>query len=212
MPTITQQSPHVAPPDTTGSEPAQPVSEMIDATEVLYRLTVREFEQIAGILDDDRVELIDGFMVKKMVKNPPHVIACRRADAAIARIAPAGWHTRAGDPIQIDERTEPEPDVALVRGVVDDYENRHPGPNDIAVVVEVADTSLLKDRRRRRTYGPAGIGVYWIVNLSSRKIEVYTQPSSDGYESRVDYASGEQISVVVDGTEIGTVAVADIFP
>ena len=61
---------------------------MIDATEVLYRLTVREYEQIAGILDDDRVELIDGYMVKKMVKNPPHVIACRRADAVIAADCP----------------------------------------------------------------------------------------------------------------------------
>jgi hypothetical protein len=70
-------------------------------------------------------------MVKKMVKSPPHVIACRRAVTAIARIAPAGWHTRAGDPIQITMRTEPEPDVALVRGAHDDYESRHPGPNDI---------------------------------------------------------------------------------
>jgi Uma2 family endonuclease len=185
---------------------------MIDATEVLYRLTVREYEQIAGILDDDRVELIDGFMVKKMDKNPPHVIASRRADAAIARIAPAGWHTRAGDPIQTSGRTEPEPDVALVRGTDDHYLHRHPGPDDIALVVEVADTSLLKDRRRRRTYGPAGIGAYWIVNLNSRKIEVYSDPNSNGYLSRVDYAAGEHVPVVVDGAMIGTVAVADILP
>jgi hypothetical protein len=61
MSTITQQSPQLA-----SAEPAHPVSEMIDATEVLYRLTIREYEQIAGILDDDRVELIDGYLVKKM--------------------------------------------------------------------------------------------------------------------------------------------------
>jgi Uma2 family endonuclease len=207
MSTITQQPPHVA-----SADPAHPVSEMIDATEVLYRLTVREYEQIAGHLDDDRVELIDGYMVTKMVKNPPHVIACRRADAAIARIAPTGWHTRAGDPIQTSTRTEPEPDVALVRGTDVDYENRHPGPNDIALVVEVADTSLLKDRRRRRIYGPAGIGAYWIVNLNSRKIEVYAEPNPDGYASRVDYAAGEHVAVVVDGKTIGTVAIADILP
>jgi hypothetical protein len=65
MSTVTQQSPPLAPPEPTGLEPAHPVSEMIDATEVLYRLTIREYEQIAGILDDDRVELIDGYMVKK---------------------------------------------------------------------------------------------------------------------------------------------------
>ncbi len=61
MSTITQQSPQLA-----SAEPAHPVSEMIDATEVLYRLTIREYEQIAGIPDDDRVELIDGYLVKKM--------------------------------------------------------------------------------------------------------------------------------------------------
>ena len=194
------------------SEPAHAVSELIDATEVLYRLTVREYEQIAGFLDDDRVELIDGYMVKKMVKNPPHVIACRRADAAIARIAPSGWHTRAGGPVKITGRTEPEPDVALVRGADDDYEDHHPGPQDITLVVEVADTSVLKDRRRRRTYGPVGIGVHWIVNLNTRKIEVYSDPTTEGYASRVDYAAGEQIPVVVDGITIGMVAVADILP
>ena len=103
-------------------EPAHPVSELIDATETLYRFTVDEYEQIAGFLHDDRVELIDGYLVKKMVKNPPHVVACARVVAAVARIAPAGWHTRPGEPIRIAGRTEPEPDVALARGVIDDYE------------------------------------------------------------------------------------------
>ena len=56
-----------------------------------------------------------------------------------------------------------------------------PPPNDIVLVVEVADTSLLKGRRRKRIYRPAGIGVYWIVNLNSRKIDVYTKPNPDGY-------------------------------
>ena len=60
-------------------EPAHPVSELIDATETLYRFTVEEYEQIAGLLDDDRVELIDGYLVKKMGKNPPHVLACAQS-------------------------------------------------------------------------------------------------------------------------------------
>ena len=193
-------------------EAAHPVSELIDATETLYRLTVEEYEQIAGFLDDDRVELIDGYLVKKMVKNPPHVVACARIRAALARIAPAGWHTRPGEPIRIAGRTEPEPDVALARGVIDDYEPRHPEPGDIALVVEVADTTLAKDRRRRRTYGPAGIPVYWIVNLASRRVEVYTGPSPDGYAQRVDYAPGAAIPLVIDGETVGQFAVADILP
>ena len=77
-------------------EPVPPLSDLIDPSETLYRLTVEEYEQIAGLLDDDRVELIDGFMVKKMTKNPPHVVACRRVDAMVERtLRPAGTPGRA---------------------------------------------------------------------------------------------------------------------
>jgi len=193
-------------------EPVHAVSELIDATETLYRLTVEEYEQIAGFLDDDRVELIDGYLVKKKVKTPPHVVTCARVLAAVARIAPAGWHTRPGEPIRITGSTEPEPDVALARGVIDDYGSRHPEPGDIALVVEVADTTLAKDRRRTRTYGPAGIPVYWILNLAGRRVEVYTGPSADGYAPRVDYAPGAFIPLVIDGETVGQVGVADILP
>jgi Uma2 family endonuclease len=193
-------------------EPAHAVSELVDATETLYRLTVEEYEQIAGFLDDDRVELIDGYMVKKMVKNPPHVVACARVVAVLGRIATAGWHTRPGEPIRIGRRTEPEPDVALARGSIDDYESAHPEPADIALVVEVSDTTVAKDRRRRRTYGPAGIPIYWIVNLATRRVEVYTGPSPDGYAQRVDYAPGEFIPLVIDGQIIGQVPVDEILP
>ena len=193
-------------------EPAHPVSEFIDATETLYRLTVEEYEQIAGFLDDDRVELIDGYLVKKMVKNPPHVVACVRTVATLSRTAPTGWHTRPGEPIRITGRTEPEPDVALARGAIDDYASRHPEPGDIALVVEVADTTLAKDRRRRRTYGSAGIPVCWIVNLAGRRVEVYSSPGPDGYAQRVDYEPGAVIPLVIDGETVGQVAVDDILP
>lgn len=208
----------ITPTKTTGNsavsapEPAHAVSEMIDATETLYRFTVKEYEQIAGFLDDDRVELIDGYLVKKMTKNPPHVVGCARALAAIARLAPGGWFARPGEPVRIKRRTEPEPDVSLARGTLEDYANRHPEPSDIAMVVEVADTTLAKDRRRRRIYGPAGIPIYWIVNLVGRHVEVYTEPTSEGYASRTDYAAGAHIPLVIDGVTVGQIAVADILP
>ncbi len=194
------------------ADPAHPVSELIDPTETLYRLTVAEYEQIAGFLDDDRVELIDGYLVKKVVKNPPHVVGCARVVAVLGRVAPGGWHTRPGEPIRIGRRTEPEPDVALARGSIDDYESSHPEPSDIAMVVEVSDTTVAKDRRRRRTYGPAGIPVYWIVNLATRRVEVYTGPSPDGYAQRVDYAPGEFIPLMIDGETVGQVPVDEILP
>ncbi len=80
------------------------------------------------------------------------------------------------------------------------------------MVVEVADTTLAKDRRRERTYGPAGIPVNWIVNLIAREVEVYTQPTSDGYASRTDYAPGADLPLVIDGINVGQIAVAEILP
>ena len=125
---------------------------------------------------------------------------------------PAGWHGRPGEPVRLGLRTEPEPDVSLVRGTVDDYVGRHPGPADAALVVEVADTTLAKDRRRKGTYGPAGIPVYWIVNLRDRKVEVYTGPGPDGYATQTDYSPGMNVPLVIDGVTVAEIAVDDILP
>ncbi len=102
--------------------------------------------------------------------------------------------------------------MSLARGTVDDYKDTHPAPDDVALIVEVADTTLAKDRRRRRIYGQAGIAVYWIVNLNSRRIEVYTEPGPDGYASRIDYAPGSRVPLVIDGAVVGEIAVDNILP
>jgi Uma2 family endonuclease len=189
------------------------VSELIDPSETLYRLTVDEYGRLGDVLKDQRVELIDGLLVAKMTKEPLHVVACDLTRAALDDIIPRGWHTRGGDPLRIPRYNEPEPDVSLVRGKVRDYTNHHPGPRDVALIVEVADSSLAKDRRRARVYGgKAAIPVFWIVNLVDRQVEVYTGPTSTGYSSRIDYAPGANVPVVIDGVEVGQIAVADMLP
>jgi hypothetical protein len=75
-------------------------------------------------------------------------------------------------------KKEPEPDVAIVRGRLEDYSDRHPGPADVWLVIEVADTTLVTDRFKAQLYAEAGIPVYWIVNLLERVVEVYQDPSS----------------------------------
>jgi Uma2 family endonuclease len=202
MPTITEAQ--------TVPDSAHGVSDSIDATETLYRLTVDEYERIAGLLDDDRVELIDGFLVKKMVKNPPHVVGCARTVAAVSRFE--GWHARPGEPVRLGRRMEPEPDVSLARGTIDDYSDHHPGPEDIAMVVEVADTTLAKDRRRRRTYAAANIPVYWIVNLIDQQVEVYMSPMSGVYAVSNLYKPGDEVPVVIEGVIVGQIAVTAILP
>jgi len=195
----------------SGNEGAHAVSSMIDATETLYRFTAEEYERIAEILDDDRVELIDGYLVKKMTKLPPHVLGCARVLAALTGVAPVGWHGRPGEPVRLGESAEPEPDVSLVRGAPDDYASAHPQPSDIGLLVEVSDTTLKKDRRRKKTYEPAGIPVYWIVNLAERQVEVYSDPCPEGYASREIYRSGQRVPVVLDGIVVGLIAVDDIL-
>jgi Uma2 family endonuclease len=112
--------------------------------------------------------------------------------------------------------SEPEPDFALVRGTGEDYEHRHPGPPEIGLIIEVADSSLLRDRHdKARIYARGGIGCYWIVNLVDRRIEVHTQPSgptaAPAYGTSQTYQPGDKLPLILDGTTVGTLAVTDLI-
>ena len=116
----------------------------------LYRLTVDQYEAIVAsgaFKARDRFHLINGYLVAKMTKNPPHVVADELCGGALLGIIPPGWHLLTANPIRLPGRdSEPEPDRCVVRGTIRDYEDRHPEPADIAMVVEVADSSLTEDR------------------------------------------------------------------
>ncbi len=107
---------------------------------------------------------------------------------------------------------EPELDQCIVRGAERDYLNRHPGAADVGLLVEIADTSLVADREMARIYGPRGISVYWIVNLRDSQIEVHTMPTADGYGLLQAFVPGDEIPIVLDGVEVGRIAVNDILP
>jgi Uma2 family endonuclease len=183
----------------------------------LYRLTIEQYEamEAAGILaENDAVELIDGLLVAKMTKKPPHVVACELTFWAIHGILPAGWRPRWESPVRVPRRSEPEPDIAVVRGA-DPRENRerHPGPNDIALLVEVSESTLGFDRRAQlRLYAAARVPVYWIVNLVDRQVEVYSNPNAGGYRTRKDFGPDDHVSLVIEGQEVGRIAVADLLP
>lgn len=185
----------------------------------LYRLTIEQYHRIveAGALTpDDPVEFLDGYLVAKMSKNPPHAAACRRARQVLEPWLPPGWFVAIQDPITLDV-SEPEPDLSVIRGTNEDFENRHPTPGDVALLVEVSDTTLTRDREwKRRIYARNGIPVYWIINLVDRVLEVYTQPS--GPPASPDYGNvrvlrqGDNAEVVLGGVVVGTVAVVDLLP
>jgi Uma2 family endonuclease len=186
-----------------------------------YRLTLEQYERMVdeGIIGEhDRVHLINGILVAKMTQDDPHCTADDLCDAALRQVIPAGWCIRGAKPIRIPGRagrrdSKPEPDRCVVRGTVRDYEERTPGPPDVGLVVEIADTSLTEDRKYATDlYGPARIPVYWIVNLVDRQVEVYTKPGPRGYRSTEIFKEGRSVPVVIGGQEVGRIAVEDILP
>ncbi len=181
----------------------------------LYRITVSEYERIVslGALDDSRIELIDGFLVRKMGKNPPHVWSVDATEIGLESVLPAGWLVRRESPVRIPSFDEPEPDLAVVRGTREDYKKRHPEPADVGLLVEVAESTLDRDRgEKRQAYARSGISVYWIINLIDETIEVYTQPEMTGFRSRSDYPRGAEVPVILDGIERGRLRVDDLLP
>jgi Uma2 family endonuclease len=184
------------------------------------RFTVEEYHRMiqAGILgEDDNVELLEGWIVPKMTKNPPHdtMISIIMEDVFTPRLA-GRWHCR-GHSVVTTAESEPEPDIAVVRGPKRDYLARHPGPADMALVVEVAESSLAYDRTvKARIFAAASVPVYWIVNLVDHQIEVYTDPSgpdaAPGYRGRQEYRTGDLVPFVVDGHELGPIPAQDLLP
>jgi Uma2 family endonuclease len=177
------------------------------------RITVDDYERMvdSAELVDARVELLRGRFLSKTPKDPPHAATTSQLDENLRRILPPGWHIRMENAVRIPQNDEPEPDLMVVAGACKDYRKRHPGPMDVALLVEVAESSLSTDRGEKpAAYAAAGIPVYWIVNLVDRQIEVSTQPAQDWYLSRLDFLPGREVPVVIDGAQCGAIAVAEL--
>ena len=174
-----------------------------------------ELTQAGAFTEHDSVELLDGVVTEKMSKNPPHRLATRRCDLLLSQILPVGWHVQNQEPITL-QNSEPEPDIAVIRGQLSDYAIRHPGLNEIALVVEVADTTLVTDRFKAQLYAQADIPIYWLVNLQERCIEVLEAPQVDNgirrYTKSHSYLSVEELPVVIDGNLLARLRVADLLP
>jgi hypothetical protein len=200
--------------------PAPPALHPLDGTPFtdilghLYRMTVDQYERLAesGVLGTESVELIGGLLVRKITKKPPHVLACEAARDLLLPLLPPGWRLTLEAPVRIPDFDEPEPNLAIVRGTRKDYKLRHPGPSEIALLIEVADASLAWDRGEKcAAYARGGITTYWIVNLVDNRLEVYSEPTAEGYRNARFVTSEEHVAVVLDQTEVGRIAVADLL-
>jgi Uma2 family endonuclease len=183
------------------------------------RFSVSEYHRLIelGILtEDDNLELLDGYLVHKMSRNPPHDAAIQKGTKSWFRVLPPGWDLRVQSAITLSD-SEPEPDHAIVRGDETAYLTRHPTAADIGLVVEVSDSTLLGDRDDKgRIYARSGIATYWIVNLNDSQIEVYTSPSgavaNPGFGQRLDYRAGDSVTLLLPGSAPIQIQVQALLP
>ena len=184
----------------------------------MHRFTVEEYEKLVrlGILDEsDQLELIEGYLVRKMSMKPPHSRTVNKVRKRLDKALPEAWDSQIQSPIRLSESV-PEPDYVVFRGDDDDYRDSHPTARDNALVVEVADSSLEGDRTdKARIYARNGLPEYWIVNLEELQIEVYTQPQPQAevphYLKRVDYKFGDKVPFSLNGQVLTEFAVEEVF-
>ncbi len=150
-------------------------------------LTIKDYHLLieAGSLgEDDRLELIEGEIIEMSPISPEHAAHVKRLNKLFARTLGERALIGVQDPIGLGERSEPQPDLALLRPRPDDYASAHPGPDDVLLVVEVAETSVDYDRNvKMPLYARVGIPEAWLVALADKWIEVYQEPSPVGYLS-----------------------------
>ena len=178
----------------------------------LFRWTREQYEDLvtAGFIEEGApVELLDGYIVYMPVQNPRHSVAGELTQQALSGVFGAGFHVRSQRPLALDDRSEPEPDIAVVVGRPRDFTLRH--PNGAVLIVEISDTTLSKDRGQKlRAYARNLIPEYWIVNLPDQQIEVYRQPHGDSYRLQQVLRPGDSVSPLAKPD--AQVLVANLLP
>ncbi len=185
-----------------------------------YRIGCARFEKMveAGLFEHDpSVFLWQGRLVRKMTAGHAHFITVSLLyQTLLGQVAP-GWTVIQEQPVAIDEFSLPEPDLAIIRGSLRNSLKRRPNSLDLGLLIEVADSSLLIDRRNKlQVYAQVRLPHYWIVNILDRRIETYEGPVNQadgpGYSIRRDYLPGQSVPVILDDLQVGTIAVSGILP
>ncbi len=168
---------------------------MATATVDIRRWTREEYERLVeqGFFDpEERLELVDGVIREMSPQSRRHALGVLLIQSALSPLFSDGFHIQVQMPLALGPDSEPEPDLAVIPGKPQDYPDSH--PSTAVLVVEVADSSLLRDREKARLYARAGIPEYWLKNLLDRCLEVYREPKDGIYTSRTVLRDGDSIS------------------
>lgn len=188
----------------------------------IYRLNTRQFKEMidAGIFrETDHVELIGGLLFKntdKMTKNDPRDSVVGQLAERLRRLLPSGFIVREEKSLELGPDSRLEPDLAVVRGAWADFRNRTPGAAEVALLIEVSDTTYAEDHGKKlRRYASAGILAYWIVRVRQQQIEIYTDPTGQGkppgYQTRAVYTADQEVPVLIEGRELGRIPVKELL-
>jgi len=179
-----------------------------------HRWTRRDYERLADqgfFRPGQRVELVEGVIYDMAPQNSHHSTAFRLAQEALRTVFPpaAGFEIRGQLPLALGDDSEPEPDLAVVTGGIRDYLHGH--PTTALLVVEIADSSLLHDRKRKiPLYARSGIPEAWLCNLARRTYEVYRDPENGMYQTRLVLRAGDAVSPLSQPeTRLG---ISDLLP
>ncbi len=184
----------------------------------IYRMTAAQFRKAidAGVFGERHVELLGGIPFL-MSENPPHILASIRLVAALSGIATAPeWVVNKEHRLELGQWL-PLPDAVVLRGPDATYGTRWARADDVALLVEIADSSYARDSGvKLRRYASFQIPVYWIVDLNRRLVEVRTLPfgkgTQAGYAKCDVFEESDDVPVVLDGTEVGRIAIAALLP
>jgi Uma2 family endonuclease len=195
---------------------------LVKSAERSYHFEVRQFHRMmaAGVFDDQKVELVAG-RIYAMTDLPPHTFAVETYHEFLrAMLSRDEWTVREEKPILMGRYWAPKPDLSVLRGNHNVYATRQPRPGDVAMLVEISDTTYHRDRGRKwRRYAAAGIPVFTIVRLKGPDtvVEVWTEPAGRGraahYTDVVRYRAlaGESVPIELDGSIVVQIAVCDLI-
>lgn len=193
---------------------ANPLERIANDPFRVRRWSVEEYHRLfeIGVLDpSERVELLEGWIVNKMPQNPPHRGSVGRVVKRISRVLPDNWTMSVQGPITLSD-SEPEPDISLARGEEEIYDDRHPEPSDLGVLIEVGDSTVLDDRRYKgELYAKEKVPEFWLINLVARKVEIYTKPRSGKYQKNIEYTEKQTVPLILDGKKIADIPVSELM-
>ena len=186
------------------------MSQLLDQPTIrarVHRVSVGEYHRMGelGMLDESH-ELLRGYVVKKMPKSPLHVRILQKLLMLLIRSVPAGMLVRPEQPLTIGG-SEPEPDLAVVRGEPDDWPDRHPVTAEL--VIEVSITTLDADVEKADIYAEAGVPEYWLVRPEQAEVDVYRAPANGRYAEKVTLRGADTLCCgSIAGVEVN---LSDLF-